>query len=135
MNMDIHEVFNDSYARCNRNPHFMPLFYERFLEKDETFHAMFAKIDMEKQMKMVKASLLIIMLAATSEQARETVKMFGKRHGPDGLGIKPLDIDIWFECLIDTIKECDPAYNQSVDQAWRQCFNEGISIMKAECKS
>lgn len=133
--MDIHEIFNNSYDRCNRNPRFMPLFYEHFFEKDETFRSMFTQVDMQKQMKMIKASLLIIMLAATSEQARETVKVFGKRHGPDGLGVKPLDIDLWFECLIDTIKECDPAYSQSVEQAWRQCFNEGITIMKAECKS
>ncbi|MDX1302180.1 MAG: globin [Photobacterium sp.] len=95
---------------------------------------MFANVDMGRQIKMLKASLIIIMLANTSGEARESVRKFGKRHGPEGLGVNPMDFDIWFDCLLSAVQICDPLYDDEVKQAWHACFNEGMEIMKKECR-
>ncbi|WP_322784238.1 globin [Photobacterium obscurum] len=89
---------------------------------------------MSKQITMLKASIVMILLASTSEAARDSIRYFGKRHGPNGVGVTPLDYDIWLECLLTTVSLCDPNYNHDVEQAWRECFKQGIAIMKEECQ-
>ncbi|GAB3522763.1 globin [Photobacterium alginatilyticum] len=133
--MDIHEVFNDSYARCNQHPHFFDIFYNLFCQKDDRFREMFANVDMQKQISMLKASIAIILLAPVSESARESVRFFGKRHGPQGIGVSPLDFETWLDCLMETVNQCDPSYTPEVDHAWRECFRLGLEIMKTECET
>lgn len=133
--MDVHEVFNDSYARCNQHPRFFEIFYERFCLKEAKFRQMFASVDMQKQIKMLKASIVIILLAPTSAAARDSVRFFGKRHGPEGVGVSPLDYETWLNCLLETVSQCDPYYSPNVEQAWRECFRLGLEIMKEECTS
>ncbi|PSW05180.1 hypothetical protein C9I89_10360 [Photobacterium lipolyticum] len=74
--MEFHERYNDSYARCIRNPRFLTIFYERFCSRNDNFRLMFANVDMDRQIKMLKASLMIIMLANTSREARESVRKY-----------------------------------------------------------
>ncbi|MGF1716286.1 globin [Photobacterium chitinilyticum] len=133
--MDIHEVFNDSYARCNQHPRFFETFYELFCQKDDKFRLMFANVDMHKQITMLKASITIILLAPISDSARESIRFFGKRHGPQGVGVSPLDYDTWLDCLLETVHQCDPYYTPDVEKAWRECFWLGIEIMKEECET
>lgn len=131
--MDIHEVFNDSYARCNQHPQFFNLFYELFGQSDDKIRLMFAQSDIAKQTRILKGSIPIMLLASTSEAARNAIRDLGKRHGRNGLGVKKEHYDIWFACLLEAVRRCDPNYNQSIEQAWRECFAAGISIMKEEC--
>lgn len=131
--MNFHETFNDSYARCQKDPNFIILFYELFIEKDDRFRLLFSNVDMSKQYRMLKASISMIMLASTSAEARNYVKKLGKRHGPDGIGAEPLDFDIWLTSLLEAVKMCDYQYNSEIEQAWRKCFSLGIAIMKEEC--
>ncbi|MCG7587480.1 globin [Photobacterium sp. OFAV2-7] len=133
--MDIHEVFNDSYARCNQHPHFFDIFYNLFCQKDDRFREMFAGVDMQKQISMLKASIVIILLAPVSDSARESVRFFGKRHGPQGVGVSPLDYETWLDCLLETVNQCDPNYTFEVDLAWRECLRLGLEIMIEECET
>ncbi|OAN13008.1 hypothetical protein A3K86_15175 [Photobacterium jeanii] len=132
--MDIHQVFNDSFDRCNRNEAFLKKFYARFFLKDQKFKEMFEGVDMAKQMTMIKASMIIIMLAPTSASARQTVRGYAKRHGKDGIGITTDDLKIWFECLLKTIEECDPRFSDQVARAWQEAFADGLAIMQTECE-
>ncbi|MGF1692135.1 globin [Photobacterium kagoshimensis] len=131
--MDIIQLFNDSYDRCNRNDEFLDIFYTKFFEKGKRFKQMFDGVDMEKQTTMMKASLLIIMLASTSASARANVKKYALRHGKDGLGISEDDLSIWFTCLLEAVAICDPKFDERIDEAWRHCFADGLQIMREEC--
>lgn len=75
----------------------------------------------------------MIMLASTSEQARESIRRYGKAHGPEGVGVKPEDFELWLDSLLETVRVCDPKFNDEIALAWRRCFNAGIAIMKEEC--
>lgn len=79
--MDTHEIFNDSYERCQRNQQFFLIFYRRFWAKDERFKDIFKGVDMERQIRMLKLSISMIMLASTSDQAREGIRRYGKAMG------------------------------------------------------
>ncbi|MGR5078209.1 globin [Photobacterium swingsii] len=131
--MDVIQIFNDSYDRCNRNDEFLDIFYTKFFERGERFKRMFDGVDMTKQMTMMKASLLIIMLASTSASARTSVRVYALRHGKDGLGIHEEDLNIWFSCLLEAVASCDPYFNPHVEEAWRRCFEDGLQIMREEC--
>lgn len=131
--MDTHEIFNDSYARCQRNKQFFLIFYHHFWQKEQRFKEIFKGVDMERQVQMLKLSISMIMLASSSVQAKESVRRFGKAHGPGGIGVRPNDFDVWLDSLIETVQICDPRYNDEIAIAWRQCFKEGIAIMKKEC--
>ncbi|MGF1684528.1 globin [Photobacterium minamisatsumaniensis] len=133
--MDFHEKFNDSYERCQKHDDFFDIFYDNFFKKDQKFRQMFEGVDMVNQIRMIKVSIVMILLASTSESARETIRMYGRRHGPEGINVHPIDFDIWFDCLINAVSLCDPLFNDQVKQAWRACFNEGIAIMKEECQT
>ncbi|MEJ2766395.1 globin [Photobacterium sp. MCCC 1A19761] len=129
--MDMHEQFNNSYARCNENSQFFDMFYDQFCRKDNRFQQMFRGVDMPGQIRMLKASIAIILLAPSSEQARESVRYFGKRHA--AIGVTAEDFDVWFDCLLRTVSQCDPKYSPDVEAAWRACFQAGFNIMKEEC--
>ena len=131
--MDTHEIFNDSYARCQRNQQFFFLFYRHFWSQDPRFADIFEGVDMERQIRMLKLSISMIMLASTSEQARESIRRYGKAHGPEGVGVKPEDFELWLDSLLETVRVCDPKFNDEIALAWRRCFNAGIAIMKEEC--
>lgn len=132
-NMDFNQTFNDSYERCNRNEAFLEIFYAKFFEKGDKFKHMFDGVDMGRQMTMMKASLMIIMLASTSDSARASVKVYALRHGKNGLGISEDDLAIWFACLLEAVEICDPNYNENVKEAWTHCFEDGLQIMRIEC--
>ncbi|KHT58075.1 hypothetical protein RJ45_25820 [Photobacterium gaetbulicola] len=132
--MDTHEIFNDSYARCQRNKSFFLIFYRHFWQKEQRFEDLFKNVDMEQQIRMLKLSISMIMLASSSEPAREGIRRFGKIHGREGIGVQPNDFEVWLDSLIEAVSICDPKYNDEIDLAWRQCFKQGIAIMKEECQ-
>ncbi|MCQ1060356.1 globin [Photobacterium sp. DNB23_23_1] len=131
--MDTHEIFNDSYTRCLRNNQFFFIFYRHFWQQERRFKDLFQDVDLERQVQMLKLSISMIILASSSEQARESIRRFGKAHGPDGIGVQPNDFEVWLDSLIETVQICDPKYNDEIAFAWRECFKEGIAIMKQEC--
>ncbi|KLV08122.1 globin [Photobacterium ganghwense] len=136
--MHSHQIFNDSYRRCLKHERFFDVFYNIFWCRDERFRKMFKGVDMARQIKMLKFSISMLMLCATSANAREAIRLYGCRHGssgPGGIGATAADYDIWLDCLIDTVELCDPKFDESVAAAWRHCFASGIAIMKEECET
>ncbi|UTV29768.1 globin [Photobacterium atrarenae] len=131
--MDVHECFNNSYARCNENSQFFDIFYDKFCRQDRRFRQMFKGVDMLGQIRMLKASIAIILLAPSSEQARDSVRNFGKRHA--SIGVTADDFEIWLDCLLHTVSQCDPNYSPEVEAAWRQCFETGFNLMKEACRA
>ena len=133
--MDTQEVFNNSYQRCLRDPQFFYTFYDVFWQKDDKFRQMFANTDMDKQIKMLKLSIVMLMLSTTSKESRALFNNYAERHGPGGLNVAPIDFDIWLDSLLETVAQTDPLYTDDVDSAWRQCFANGLAMMKAACEA
>lgn len=133
--MDKQQIFNDSYQRCLLNKQFFKTFYDIFWQRDDKFRLMFEGVDMARQIKMLKLSIVLLLLSSSSDSAKDQFRSFAKNHGPDGVGASPIDFDIWLECLLITVRISDPKYDDNVETAWRDCFQTGLAIMKEECQA
>jgi hypothetical protein len=58
------ELFNDSLERCLSRPGFLDRFYELFLDSSDEVREKFRHTDFQKQKRMLKGSLYMIMAAA-----------------------------------------------------------------------
>jgi hemoglobin-like flavoprotein len=124
-------TFEDSLQRCNAQPRFLDRFYEIFLASSPRVEDKFAKTDFVRQKRALRASLYLILLAAT-----------GGRGGPDRYlrdiaalhSARQLDIgaelyDLWLDSLLATVKECDPEHSFEVAAAWEAVMMVGIRYM------
>ena len=61
-----------------------------------------------------------------------------QKHDRDHIDVPPELYGLWLECLVETVKEFDPHFNDDVELAWRLVCSQGIAFMtfvykKSEC--
>ena len=134
MALDEHtvETFHDSLDRCQATPTFFANFYDRFIRAHPEVAAKFARTDMRKQQWVLQASLHMIMLASQGNGASQVyLARVAERHSRRHLDIPPEMYDLWLQCLVETVAEIDPRFNEDVRLAWRRVMASGISYMKS----
>lgn len=126
------EAFDDSLARCYAQPRFLERFYESFLEASPEARAKFAGTDLAQQRRMLKASLVLMMLS-TGGKAEGMVHMerIGAVHGKEGHDIPAHLYDIWLDCLLKAAREFDGQANDELMAVWRRVLEPGIAFMKS----
>lgn len=126
------ERFDDSLSRCYADPRFLERFYEVFLETSPEARAKFAHTDLAKQRRMLKASLVLMMLGAGGKY-EGTVHMehIARVHGRSGHDIPAHLYDVWLDCLLETVREFDPECDEELLQIWRRTLAPGIAFMKS----
>ena len=129
----VDEIFNNSYERCLARNDFIDKFYDKYIASNELVTQRFAHTDMKKQKEMLKASLHKIMALRLSDpdDAAAHFKRVGITHGRKNHDIAPELYDLWLNCLLEAVRECDEQYNIDVDTAWREVLSGGIKIMKS----
>ncbi|MGB0953433.1 MAG: globin [Planctomycetota bacterium] len=124
------QCFHDSYARCRAQPHFLPRFYERFLGKGERIASRFEGVDMERQQRMLRASLELVILAATSGiDPGYFLAQMARRHARNQYNIPPALYADWLGALLETAAECDPSFDEEAHQVWVDVMSIGIRYM------
>ncbi|MEZ8388223.1 globin [Vibrio splendidus] len=131
--MKPNELFYESFERCRIDQEFLESFLADFCEHNPRFSERFEKIGLEQQTKMLKASIILIYNSAGLPSVRNSVKKLGKRHKDLGLDISEIELNEWFNSLLNTVKKYDPHYNEQVEQAWAETLEAGLTIMKKEC--
>ena len=90
------ELFNSSFEVCLGQEGFMERFYEIFLDASPEVREKFTDTDMEKQIRIIKKSLLLLTMACLGTEAvDEEIVRLGHRHGPQGLKIGAHLYDLW----------------------------------------
>lgn len=87
---------------------------------------------MDRQMRMLKASLQMAMLA--SQPGIDPGFYLGRvaeRHGRSGLDIPPPLYDFWLEALLQTVEEKDSKYCPDLREAWTEVMSAGIQYMRS----
>lgn len=126
------EEFNDSISRCMKNEHFIDRFYEIFLASSEAVREKFKNTDMKKQQRMLKSSLLIMMMVADSKpEGRVHLQRIAAVHGKFDHDIPDYMYDVWIYCLIQAVKECDDHFDAETERVWRKMMAQGMDYMKA----
>ncbi len=127
------KVFSGSLERCQTNPKFLSLFYQKFVISNSEIREKFSNTDMENQKMMLHASIYMIMLATQSNDAASTyLDIVAKRHSKSVLDIRPELYDIWLETLLETVSIIDPMYKDEIETAWTKVMTYGIDYMKSK---
>jgi hemoglobin-like flavoprotein len=126
------ELFNDSLERCTSGRRFLDRFYELFVASSAEVAAKFANTDFRVQKAALKVSLYMIM-ASIERKPEGTVHLerIAARHSRSGLDIGPHLYDLWLDCLIQAVRECDPLFGEETEQAWRRVMRVGIEFLKS----
>jgi hemoglobin-like flavoprotein len=126
------ELFNDSLERCTSGRRFLDRFYELFVASSAEVAAKFANTDFRVQKAALKVSLYMIM-ASVERKPEGTVHLerIAARHSRSGLDIGPHLYDLWLDCLIQAVRECDPLSGEETEQAWRRVMRVGIEFLKS----
>ncbi len=126
------EIFNDSFARCIRGGRLFERFYEVFLASSPEVSEKFRNTDFRKQRRMLQTSfyMLVEYIALGWPECEAYLERIAAAHGKYGRDIAPHLYDLWLECLLQAVKECDDRYSPQVESAWRHMMGAGISFIK-----
>jgi hemoglobin-like flavoprotein len=126
------ELFNDSLARCLRGGRFFQHFYELFLASSEEVRAKFRTTDFRRQRRMLQTSfyMLVEYMALGWPECEAYLERIAAAHGKHGRDIPPHLYDLWVDCLLKAVKECDDRCTTEVEEAWRYVTGAGIQFLK-----
>jgi hemoglobin-like flavoprotein len=124
------QVADASYHRCAENGAFFDTFYARLLASDPRIPPMFATTEFERQHKLLKHGLgLLIIYAKRPNPA--LLERIAARHSRGGVDV-PADMYPGFvESLVAAVAEHDPEYTPEVGEAWRAAMAPGIAFMQS----
>lgn len=126
------ELFNDSLGRCLRTPEFLNRFYELFLASSDEVTRKFAHTDFRVQVRMLKGSLYLMMLASSgSSEMLSDLERVAKLHSRTEMDIRPELYDLWLDCLVQAVQQFDPLFDEGVERVWRLGLEPGIAFMKS----
>jgi len=127
MNERERELFNDSLERCTQRSDFIDRFYEKFLSSSEEVREKFKNTDFKRQRRMLHSSLYLLVFASEGrEEGVLHLDRIAKLHSRHQLDIQPHLYNLWAECLLATVKDCDPRFSEDVGQAWRSMIRIGV---------
>ena len=125
------ELFNNSIERCSIRPEFLRRFYTLFLASSDEVARKFEHTNMQKQARLLKTSLYIMMLASGELERTVHMERLAKLHSRAGLDIKPELYDLWLDRLLQAVAEFDPLFDKETGTAWRHVLQPGIEFMKS----
>ena len=124
------ELVNDSFERCISYSSFFDRFYERFLGSSDEISGKFHEVDFEIQNRALRDAFYSLFSAIVGEpDAWQHLEMRANRHNRNDLDIEPWMYAVWLDCLLETIREFDPAIDAQTEVAWRDVMAIGIKFM------
>src|SRR5881398_217914 len=97
---------------------------------DEARHKC-SKTDLRKQPRLVQASLYMVMLAADGPlEGTPHLEYLAVLHNQAHLDIPPHLYDLWLDCLVRAVTECDHQWPPATEPVWRSMIAIGLAFMK-----
>lgn len=106
---------------------FFAAFYRRFL-RDERIAELFTDTDMQRQTKMLKASLFHLVSFYVTGQTSHDLERIAEIHRK--LNVSADMFDIWLQALIETVHEYDELADERTGLAWAWALTPGITFMR-----
>lgn len=126
--------FDQSYERVKRvkknHKTFFDAFYEHFINASPIVAAHFRNTDMAQQKKMLEKSFYSLFIFYATNNANDYLEKIAARHSKSQANIAPELFDLWLECLIKTVAEYDPLFDENTELSWRVVLSSGITYMK-----
>ena len=125
------ETFEQSLRRCDADPGFLDIFYDRFLASSPKVKSKFAHTDFHRQKRLLRASFYLILLASEDPTGgpERYLGHLATRHSTKDLDVGAELYDLWLDSLLASVKECDPEFNDEVEHAWEKMMGIGIDFL------
>jgi hemoglobin-like flavoprotein len=128
------DLFLASLKRClAQQPKFTGHFYDRFVGSSDEVREKFRNTDMQRQVRMLEDSLFVVANAVQGDEgslARGDLPRIAARHSRQELAIRAELYDLWADCLVETARECDPAFRPEIERSWRAVLAVGVQYMR-----
>jgi len=119
-----------SFKRCEATGDFADTFYGIFLNTSPEVASMFSATDFEKQRKLLRGTVLIMVNRDISEpKAAEALERIGHSHSKTKLDIRPELYELWLDSLCATVMQLDPDWTEELEQDWRVQMRPGVSLI------
>ena len=127
------EIFNDSLARCLRGGQFFQHFYELFLASSPEVREKFQATDFRRQRRMLQTSFYVLVeyMAMGWPECQAFLERIATAHSKHGRDIPPHLYDLWLDCLLNAVRECDDRCTTETEAAWRYMMGAGIAFLQA----
>jgi len=120
-------IVTGSFGQVSITPEFYNTFYEIFINSSPKIKPLFANTDLEKQKKLLKKGIsYMILFAKDTPAGQQALKTIAEIHDRNHKNIEPSLYPFWIDSLCKALKKHDPAYDDSVEQAWRGVMDSGI---------
>jgi hemoglobin-like flavoprotein len=114
----------------HKHSNFFDRFYERFLGSSDEISGKFHEGDFEKQNRALRDAFYFLFSAMVGEpDAWQQLELSALRHSRNDLEIPPWMYAVWLDCLLETIREFNPAIDAQTEAAWRDVMAIGIKFM------
>ncbi|REK22189.1 MAG: globin [Planctomycetota bacterium] len=124
------EIFTASLARCVTSDAFVATFYRRFLASSDEVRAKFQHTDFAVQHRMLLRSLELIAAATAGDvEGLAELNARAESHDRHHLNIKRPLYELWLDALLETAREFDPEWDDSIEVAWRSVLGHAIDYM------
>ena len=108
----------------------MLAFYARFLGASDEIKNKFRFTDFEKQNKMLRRSLELCAGATAGDlESLREINQRATTHDRDHLNIEPPFYGVWLETIIDTARDHDDQWNETVEAAWQRILGYVVKHM------
>ena len=119
-----------SYDRCYASGDFSAVFYRNFFAQSPEIAPHFAKTDFVEQKRHLRASLLTLIKYTPGEPVTtQLLQKLGHTHSQNQLNIRRGLYPYFVAALVESLRECDPRWNEELEHAWRERLAPGIAYM------
>lgn len=123
------EQYHQSLERALACGEFLDHFYDGFINSSEDIRQFFRNTDMAKLKRKLSTTLRLITMAADNSPGADMyLEYLGKYHRD--IHVTEDLFDKWLDALIDSVRHCDPQYDDQLEQVWRDTINIGITHMR-----
>jgi hemoglobin-like flavoprotein len=120
------QLAEDSYHRCAESGAFYTTFYAHLLASDPRIPPMFAHTEFERQHKLLKHALGLLIIYAKRPNP-VMLERIAERHRE--VGVTPDLYPFFVESLVRAVAEHDPEYTAELADAWRSALAPGIAFI------
>ncbi len=131
----LRKLYNLSYQRTVVPDFygFFDLFYKKLIKNDPVIAKLFENTNIKKQSEMLMQSITYVTSFSATLEPTEEFDDIAKLHGRDNLNLSADYFDIWLDCLLETVRERDPDFDECINRSWRTVMAPGIEYMKSFC--
>ena len=124
------DVVTRSYHRCMSSDRFLDSFYDLFLAKSFEVSQKFLNTDFQRQKRMLRESLLMLLLFNRDPQGvKKDMVQLAERHSRRGVDVSAHLYSMWLDSLCEAVEQHDPEYSPDIGEKWREAMQPGIDFM------